>query len=378
MIKIVHVITGLDTGGAEMLLYNLLRTSDASVFQHEVISLTDIGLIGQKIQSNGFNVQALGMKRTLGNIGKASKLAKHLSVRSPDLVHTWLYHSNVIGGIVAKIACNSRVIWSLHSGELVRGVKQFTRWTIKFGAKLSYFVPKTIIGTSEDTRLVHVRAGYDPQKIVVINNGIDTSVFKPDFTARFSVRRELGVPEDTFLIGLIARFDPQKDHHNFVLAASKLHRKFPTVHFLLIGAGITTENTTLMKWIQTESMQQVFHLLGRREDTSRIHASLDVEVLTSYGETSPLAIIEAMACGVPCVVTNVGDLPRIIGDTGICVPPRDHIEIASALEKMVLLPSSARQSLGIKARQRIQEHYELSNMTHKYETLWVSLVNHRR
>ncbi len=370
MIKIIHVITGLDTGGAELMLFNVLKASNQSLFKNEVISLTDIGPVGKKIQSLDLPVRALGMKRGPLNVIKILRLIRLLQISSPNLIHTWLYHSNLIGGVTAQLAGRYPVIWSLHSGELNQGVKSMTRSIMRIGATLSHYVPRKIISTSEGARLAHIQNGYDSKKIITIQNGINTNIFKPDESARASVRRELGIPDATFLIGLVARYDPQKDHFNFIQAAAKLHSSNPHVHFLLCGTGITEDNSTLMGWIKAANLETVCHLLGNRDDTARIQASLDIASLSSYGETSSLVVSEAMACGVPCVVTDVGDLALIVGNTGSCVPPRDPLALAKAWEEMLSNSASARRLLGVQARQRILDNFDLSLVVRKYEDIW--------
>jgi glycosyltransferase involved in cell wall biosynthesis len=210
--------------------------------------------------------------------------------------------------------------------------------------------------------------------MITIKNGVDTELFKPDPAARVSLRHELGLKEDAFLIGVVARFDPQKDHANFIQAAHLLHKRHKNVHFVLCGKDISINNIELMAWIQKAEVQSVCHLLGLREDIPRIQAALDIACLSSYGETSALVIGESMACGVPCAVTDVGDLKLIVGETGKCVPSRDSVALAAALSELVLLPPSTRQEMGQRARQRIVNSFEIRQTTREYEKVWQNII----
>jgi glycosyltransferase involved in cell wall biosynthesis len=240
-------------------------------------------------------------------------------------------------------------------------------------ARLSRRIPARIVCCSEATRRVHVQMGYASDKMLVIPNGIDLGRFRPDPRARRSVRAELGLDSEAPLIGMVARFHPLKDHSTFVQAASRLAQLLD-VHFLLCGAGIDVENAELASWIEQAGLSDRFHLLGRREDTPRLFASLDLSTLSSRSEAFPLVVGEAMACGVPCVVTDVGDAAVIVGTTGIVVPPQDPGALAEAWRRLIEDGPELRRRLGDLARQRIEERYGLADVVTEYECLYRSLA----
>jgi len=210
--------------------------------------------------------------------------------------------------------------------------------------------------------------------MVVIPNGSDLEGFKRDSRGRKSIREELHIPEDAPVIGLVARFDPQKDHHNFVQAAKLLHKKRPDVRFVLCGHHVNWENKDLTRWIDEAGIRNRVHLLGRRDDIAQLTSAFDIASLSSYGEAFPNVIGEAMSCEVPCVVTDVGDSARIVADTGLVVPPRNPTALAEAWGRMFDLGREQLAQMGLAARQRINDHFNLPQTVDRYHSLLEELA----
>ena len=377
-LRITHIITGLSTGGAEMMLYKLVSRMDRNEFEIHLVSLMDMGLIGEKIQDSGVPVTVLGMKRGRPDPRMMIKLARWLRQDRPDIIQTWMYHADLIGGLAAKIAGGIPVIWNIrHSNLDPKGNKNTTLWTAKVCTKLSDWLPSKIVCCSHASEQVHTRLGYNQNNMVVIPNGFDLDVFLPDMNARKAIRKELALAEETTLVGLIARFNTQKDHQNFFQAAGLLHQNRPDVHFVLCGNGIDWKNSKLTEWIVEAEVKSVTHLLGHRSDIPSIQAALDISSSSSYGEGFPNVIGEAMACGVPCVVTDVGDSSKIVDVTGIVVPPRDPQALADGWGSLIEMGAVARRKLGIAARKRIQDNYSLSMIAGQYEDLYHKVVTEK-
>jgi glycosyltransferase involved in cell wall biosynthesis len=374
--KILHLITGLSTGGAEMMLYKLVSRMNRDKFKIQVISLTDIGPVGKKIQDLGGSVETLGMKRGIPDPRMVFKLTRWLKKNRPDIIQTWMYHADLVGGLAARISGGIPVIWNIrHSNLDPGGNKKTTLWTAKACARLSSLLPSKIICCSRASKQVHSRLGYNENKMIVIPNGFDLDAFSPNKDARKQIRGQLGLDDETILIGLVARFDPQKDHKNFFQAAGILHKNYPDVHFLLCGDDITRDNPSLNKWMDEADVRPVTHLLGRWDDMPSLQAAFDVaSSSSSYGEGFPNIIGEAMACGVPCVVTDVGDSALIVGDTGIVVPPKDPDAMALAWKKLIEIGKEKRKKLGHDARLRIRENFSLSSVVKQYEELYKCVV----
>jgi glycosyltransferase involved in cell wall biosynthesis len=366
--KVVHVITGLKMGGAEVMLLRLLKQLRSHDYDPYVVGLTEPGPVSDEIVGLGVPLEALSAKRGAPGPATVYSVARILRRVRPDVVQTWMYHSDLIGGLAARAAGNPPVAWGLHHSNLSPAFnKRSTLVTARTCARLSRVLPAAIVCCAESTRRLHAEFGYDEDKLLVIPNGFDLDTFRPDPVARADVRRELGLPNETRLIGLIARFHPQKDHETFIRAAGIVRAQRDDTHFVLCGDFLDWNNAELVGWIERAGVRDRCHLLGRRSDVGRIQASFDVAALSSQGgEAMPLTIGEAMACGVPCAVTDVGDAARLVGDTGRVAPPRDPAALAAACLELLSLPADASARLGAAARRRIAERYSLPVVADRY------------
>ncbi|GBL44262.1 glycosyl transferase, group 1 [Sulfuriferula multivorans] len=377
--RIVFIITGLSTGGAEMMLLKVLERLDRQRFAPHVISLTTLGELAPRIAALGIPVDAIGMKSGLPSPSGFFRLVQLLKRLNPDVVHTWMYHADLLGGLAARLAGVSAVGWCIRNSNLDKDKTKFsTRAVVSLCASMSKWVPSRILSCSEKARQVHVRYGYAAEKMVVVPNGFDLTRFKPDGHARSMIRTELGIEVDTPLVGLIGRFDPQKNHAGFFEAAGTLHRRMPQVHFVLAGQDIDMSNAALMQAITQEGVLSNTHLLGLRNDIPALMAALDVLASSSYGEAFPNVLGEAMACGVPCVVTDVGDSAYIVGDTGRVVASSDMTGLAAALEELLVLPPSEKAALGERARARVAAHFEIGKVVQQYEDFYETVLAHIR
>ncbi len=372
--RIMHVITGLETGGAETMLYKLTSFRRKSVLENMVISMTSIGPIGEKMQAAGIRVESLGMERGIPDPRYIHRLAAMMRQENPDLVQTWLYHADLMGGLAANIA-GIPVIWNIRqSTPKTSGTKPLAWFSSMMCAKLSGRIPQKIVCCSESAAETHQMMGYDARKFVIIPNGFDLEQFCPDSEEYESVRRELGVDSKHLIIGHAARYHPMKDHRTFLEACAVVHQLHPEVHFILCGDGVHPGNQELMKQVYAHHLSGVCHLLGRRDDMTRITAAFDIACLSSInGEGFPNVIGEAMACAVPCVVTDVGGSAAIVGDTGIVVQPGSPHDLANGLIKMIEMGRQRRNLLGEFAHDRIYRRYSLPEVVLQYENLYLSL-----
>src|SRR5215469_8258834 len=312
--KITHIITGLAADGAETALYHLLAALDRQDYQSEVISLTDRGPTAAKIESLDVPVRALSRMRSLPNPLAIRRIAKILRRSRPNIVHTWMYHSNLLGGLAAQAAGGIPVIWGIHHSRVdSKDTKRFTVWTVRACAWFSKQIPARIICCANSSELAHIQLGYDPDKMEVIYNGIDSERFRPNAQARLTLRSQLGLQPDALLIGKAGRLHRHKDHKTFFAAARRLRATLPDIHFVLCGEGMVKENPRLAAEV-ADGLQGCCHLIGLQRNMPAFYSALDIAANSSLSEAFPLAVGEAMACGVPCVVTEVGDSPAIVGD----------------------------------------------------------------
>lgn len=376
-VKIIHVITCLSTGGAEMMLYKLLVSIDRTRFDPTVVSMLDGGDIAPRIEALGIPVRMLHMRRGVPDIRAFAEMRRIVATVRPRMMQTWLLHADLMGGIAGAIA-GVPVIWNIrHSVLDPAAMPRMTRITERSCAVLSTFVPRTVICCSGASRQRAATLGYDPRKLLVIPNGFDLSAFRPDPSARRSVRGELRISADAPLVGLVARYDPNKDHNTFLAAAQRVHEVRPDVHFLLCGREVDPTNAVLARQVSASGLKAVVHLVGERRDVSRIQAALDLGCSSSVGEGFPNAIGEAMACGVPCVVTDVGDSAEIVGETGRVVRPRAPMELAEAVLALLSMKREERRRLGAMATARIETRYELRAIARRYEDLYQAVIDER-
>lgn len=375
-ITVMYVISDLSVGGAEMSLYKLLTKTDRRRFAPVVVSLIDEGVLRKRIEALGIAVYSTGMKPGRPSAAGLWRLIKLIRAIKPDLLIGWMYHS-CLAVMVAKLLSGKRipVLWSIHySLSSLASEKRLTAAVIKFCALLSA-LPAKVVHVSRAGQLQHEPFGYQAKNSCVIPNGIDLEEFRPSPAARLSVRNELNIPANALLIGLTGRYHVMKDHPNFLRAAALISRTHPETHFLLIGRGVDKENPVLCRSIQKLGLDTRVHLLGERQDTARLAAALDIfSVSSAYGESCPVVIGEAMACEVPCVVTDVGDAGWIVGETGLVVPPRDPHALAAAWEKLIESGSRQRHAMGLRARARVAETFPINSIMARYEDLFVKAL----
>lgn len=238
---------------------------------------------------------------------------------------------------------------------------------IRINSVLSHFVPKWIITCAQTALTAHNGIGYNSGKLIFVPNGYPIDILQPDHNARFVTRAEFAVQECEVLLGMIARLDPHKDHLNLLnaLAILKLTHSFKC---LLVGKSMGPDSP-LRREIVTRGLDEQILLVGQRGDIPAIMNALDICVNSSCTEAFPNALCEAMACGTPCVATDVGDSAYIIGDTGWCAPAGTAELLAFALDKAITtLPDPERRHA---ARHRIVEHFSVEKMASVYRSVWL-------
>ncbi|HOM13869.1 MAG TPA: glycosyltransferase [Rubrivivax sp.] len=373
-LSIAFVITGLGTGGAEMMLEKLVSNLSPSIEVH-VISLTGLGAIGPRLQARGVPVEALGMRPGLPSPRLFARLVRRLTSLRPNVVHTWMYHADLLGGLAARLAGVRALMWGLrHSNLDPAANKASTLRVVRLCARLSAWLPQRIACAAQRAREAHIAIGYATDRMVVIPNGFDLTRFVPDSCARADVRTQLGLPDGAPLIGMVGRFDPQKNHRGFATAMQHLLKCRPDVHALLAGDGVDSSNQDLMRWLRDAGAVDACHLLGRRDDVPRLMSALDVLVLPSIGEAFPNVVGEAMSCGVPCAVTDVGDAADIVGALGRVVGSGDMAGLAAAVAELLALPAPARQNLSSQAQQTIRQRFDIAVVARRYEDEYRSMV----
>lgn len=367
MLKVLHVITDLNTGGAEKMLAQMVPILSSAGIEQSVVCLRSTGPIAKSIEANGVRVTCLNMKPAVPSYGAFCRLKKMVADNRPDLIHSWLYHADLYASLVGR-KLQIPVIWGLHNATLSPDVKLSTRLVVSQLARLSQSVPCRIISCSWSGKQNHIDMGYRGDIISVIPNGFDTDRFKPNSEIRKKKRCELEISDDQILIGNVSRFDSQKDHFTLIQAWKELLQNTPDIHyrFMLVGSGLDWDNRELHDWISDAGLESHIFLLGERDDIPDLLNAMDIFTLSSVGEAFPLALGEAMSSGLLCVTTDVGDASFLLDDCGFLVPKNNPAALAEAIRKMVFLSAEEQDVLRFKSRQRILEHFSIFQMGRSY------------
>lgn len=365
-----HIITGLDSGGAEGALYRLCVADKEN--RHHVVSMMDGGKYGPMLEAQGISVICLGMPRGRLTLKGLQRLRKLLRTERPDIVQTWMYHADLVGGAIARLAGVRNIIWGIRHSDLASsGTSRSTVAVARLCAWLSRWLPRNIICCAQKAADVHAAFGYDAKRLHVVPNGYDLERFRPDPDARTAVRSELGLAQDQQVIGFVARYDPLKDHGNLLQALALLKERGQAPACLLIGTGMDEGNAALSSLIAGLGLNGQIHLLGQRSDIPAMMNALDLHVMSSASEAFPNVLAEAMACGTPCVSTDVGDAAVIIGDTGWVVPAQDSAALAEAISHA--LQECDTPDWGDRkssARTRVEMRFSMDRMIKSYRAIW--------
>jgi glycosyltransferase involved in cell wall biosynthesis len=374
MIRITFLIRSLEVGGAERQLVELVRHLNPHRFQTSVVTFYSGGDLSHELTQlasvRHLSLEKRGRWNVVGFLWRLCQVS--LSLR-PHIMHGYLGGANECAWLAGRLA-GAKVVWGLRASNV-----DFSRYTglprlvFRVGAWLSGLTDLIIVN-SEAGRRHHVRHGYRGQRVIVIPNGIDVARFQPLAQAREQLRAEWQIPDELLVVGMVGRLDPMKDHPTFLRAAAQLARERAEVRFVCVGEGPPAYKAELTELARSLGLQQLIWS-GARLDIESVYNAFDVLVSSSaYGEGFPNVVGEAMACGVPCIVTDVGDAAHIVSETGYVAPPHDPAALARALSQMLALTPGERQALGTAARARIEKSFNISQLAARTEAALLALV----
>lgn len=372
---VVHIIIGLNVGGAELMLRRLCESLTTQEDKHVVVSLTKIGKVGELLQSKGIEVVALNLSSVLTAPIVFFRLMRLVKLYKPDIVQTWMYHADFIGGLAAYCVGVKNIIWGVRTTDVKAGGNKRTAFIRSVCARLSFFIPRFVVCAADASRRAHIEAGYDARRMVVIANGFDLSVLSATEEERMFVRSANGISNREILIGSVGRFNVVKDHHNFIKAAGFVASRFKHVKFLLVGRDLTEDNDVLIRLIAETGFSERFVLLGERTDVPACLKAMDIFCLHSVTEGFPNVLGEAMSMGLPCVTTDVGDASLLIGNTGYVVPPKNANRLSEELIKLVEIGQEKREEMGAASKQRIVDEFTMDVTKLKFKHVYDQLCN---
>ena len=342
--NILHVIISLTAGGAENSLKRLIEShKDDTNYQHSVLSLTTIGKVGGQLQASGIEVCSLGLKSSLSLPITFIRLIKFIRKANPDIVHTWMYHADLLGGLAAWVM-RKKVIWSIRNTNISinSGTATTTVHIMNICAYLSSYIPKKIVCVANAALISHSNYGYNKKIMTVIPNGYDVNKINQAAVKipRDVFRHSLNITQDAIVIGSVGRYNDYKDYPTFIKTAVILLKSSPALQFLLVGRDVDYDNKILTQLIIETGHQNSFILLGERS-----------------------------------VTTDAGDAAMMVGNEALVVDYSQPNLLAKSLQKLLNLTVSQRSKIGKELQQHIKNEYSMIKVKKSYEALYQQVIN---
>lgn len=370
--KVMHIISGLGQGGAESVMYRLL-TATRDQFEHEVVSLGELDEFGPRLQAEGIAVHALELSRQNFLTQGKQRLLEKVAAVQPEVIQCWMYHDNAFAGWwLYRAGYGEKIIWNIRNSGLQRQeFSRLSRFSLRLGAWLSRWVPAAIVSCAHSAAQQHQRLGYRGPTMQVIVNGIDPEVWQPNHEAGQQKRAQLRIQPHMPVLGVVARWHALKDYPNLLAALAQVVEQYPNVRCLLLGSGVEQTNKQLMAQLEQHQLLSHVLLLGQRDDVPEWMQAMDVFVLASKAEGFPNVVCEAMASGLRCVVTDVGDAAYIVGEQGVVVAPGQPEQLAQGVKQALYELGTDRHRQAVEqGRRRVEQEFSLAKMVSAYTALW--------
>jgi glycosyltransferase involved in cell wall biosynthesis len=374
--KVVFLVRDLIFGGAQRQLVTLVKDFDKEKFDVTVLHFYP-GPLSQDLVNHGISVISLEKGGRWDFLNFFWRLVKQLKELKPDVLHGYLGESNLLAIFLKPFFPSTRMVWGIRVSQMPDDALDWLgRILFNLQSRLSHWADLIIVN-SHAARKDYLTYGFPPQKMVVVPNGIDTKKFQPNQEFGVKVRAELEISDDTILIGLVGRLELQKDHSNFLKAAAILCRNYQNIRFICVGTG--PDNNYIQRLHQLTAQLNITDKViwaGARGDIPAVQNALDIAISASaFGEGFGNTIGEAMACGTPCVVTDVGDSAWIVGDTGIVVKPENPQALAEGISRLIELPDVEKIVLQQKARQKIVDNFSVKQLVETTQSYCLNLLN---
>jgi glycosyltransferase involved in cell wall biosynthesis len=371
--RVVFLVRSLNYGGVERQLVILAKSMDKTRFDPVVVCFYGGGPLETELVQSGIRVIALGKHSRWDVAGFLWRLIHTMGELKPDVLHGYLPVPNFLAALLKLIYPSMRVVMGVRTSG-----KDLDRYDWTFRA--SFWLERLCVGladlvilNSQAGKTAYVKKGFRPEKMTVISNGINTEIYSPNREAGRELREEWGVPATAVLIGIIGRLDPMKGHLIFLQAAARLDS--PRLRFVVVGDGAQAYRQDLVDLGVSLGLANRLVWAASRQDVTQVYNALDMCCSASlFGEGFPNVVGEAMACGVPCVVTDVGDSAWVAGAGGLTVVPNDCNALSETLARISRLSSEERSALGQQARKRIVENFSVEMMVRRTEEALEVLV----
>lgn len=371
--KIIHISTGLGNGGAEGMLYRLSKEhSNNKLIKIHVINLSDNNWYESKLKKIGVKVHKIYFKKKITDIFLLIKLMRLLINLKPDVIQTWMYHANLIGGIFGYIFTNAKIFWNIrHTNVSIRYTKVLTIITVRILSFLSHFIPDKIIYCSQESKKIHELKFFNKRKSIFIPNGYDNTFF-PSLKKRNIFRKKINISKKVFVVGLAARFHKEKNFKNLINSFKLFSKNKKDVYLYLKGKNVTLKNIYFKNYLSKISKKN-YKLDSSSSNMLDFMNGIDLFVLPSYSESFPNVLAEAMLCETPCLSTNVGSAKDILNDfKNSIVPVNDSFALSKAIEKKYKIFKNKKKWVFLKknSRKKVINRYKIQNIGFRYLKLW--------
>ncbi len=366
-LDILFICNSLDLGGAEKIMYEVVKNFKS--YKIEIICLTERGYYSKQIENEEIKVSYCNLNKNIFDIFKLIKLYKIILIKKPKIIHSFLYHSDLLASILGKFAFTKIILWSVHH-DCIRSDNTILRnIQVKFLSIISNLIPNKIIYCSKESLSNHEKYGYSKRKSILIENGICLNKFQPRKKNYHKIRKLLNIKSSTFLIGHIARYHPIKGH-NILLSSLKLVKeKNKNFKCIMIGKNVDKKNISLKNQIKENNLEEWVILFGETKYSHKLMNSFDLNIISSISECSSLVVMETMASGIPNLATNVGSLKKTIGKTGWIAKKKSTKDLAEKINFIIKNKSQIKEK-SFSARKRIMSKYSQIRMLKAYKLIY--------
>jgi glycosyltransferase involved in cell wall biosynthesis len=360
--KVVFLVRSLEMGGSERQLAILAQSLHERGVPVAVMVFYEGGVLARELAAAGVSVSCLGKKGRWNLVSFFMRLVKAIRSENPAVVHGYLNIPNLLSLSLRPFLPHARIFWGIRASNVALSRSDWlNRLANRLEARLARHVD-CVIANSWAGKAYAVARGFPQHKIVVVPNGIDTLVFRFDAAGRRRMRQQWGIADDHVLVGMTARLDPVKDYPTFLDAARRLAGLHESVRFVCVGDGPAKYRAQLQETARARGLDGILTWAGTQRDMAAVYSAFDIACSSSLSEGFPNVVGEAMACERICVVTAAGDSARVVGETGLVVPPSDPAALADACMRQLALPAETQRTLQAAARQRIVAEFAVGRL----------------
>ncbi len=377
--RVALLIRSLDGGGAERQAVNLAVGLAAAGHAPIVVALHDGDAYRRELDAARVPAVVVDGGSTMARAVLPLRVAHALRATHPDVVCAYLAGQNLLAAAVKPFLHGAPVVWGVRATNVdLARERPLTRGVNRLEARLSRYAD-LVVANAEQARADAVERGMDRARMVVIANGIDVDRFVPDPARRAAARASLHLAPDDEVVGRVGRLHPMKDIESAIRAVALLAPMRPRLRLVVVGGGDEAYRRELDALAGSCGARGALRWSDPRHDLEVVYQAFDVLLSSSsYGEAFPNVVGEAMACGVPCVVTDVGDSAAIVGDCGVVVPRNDTVAMASALRHLLDEDAEARARRAARCRARIVDHFDQGQLVDRTVECLTTLVNATR